>query len=100
VKGYSADVISDKDPQARFAQPFNAGTFAWFEAGAVDDNGGPHNDGLPAGLTFVSATGSGATYQIQPANANNVLQLSAGQSGTLTLTTPAGIAPRRVLLTC
>jgi hypothetical protein len=89
VTGYSADVISDQDSSARFAQPFHAGTFAWFESGAVDDNGVQHDDGLPAGLTFVSATGSGATYQIQPANANNVLQVSAGQTGTLTLTTPA-----------
>jgi plastocyanin len=89
VTGYSADVISDMDPSARFAQPFHAGTFAWFEAGAVDDNGTQHNDGLPAGLIFLSATGSGAIYQIQPANANNVLQLSAGQTGTFMLTTPA-----------
>jgi hypothetical protein len=44
---------------------------------------------LPAGLSFVSATGSGATYQIQPANGANVLQLSAGNTGTLILTTPA-----------
>jgi hypothetical protein len=89
LTGYSADVISDKDPSTRFAQPFHGGMFAWFEAGAVDDNGTAHNDGLPAGLTFVSATGSGATYQIQPANATNVLQLGAGQTGTLTLATPA-----------
>jgi hypothetical protein len=54
----------------------------------VDDDGTPHTDGLPAGLTFISITGSRATYQLQPANANNVLQLSAGQTGTLTLTTP------------
>src|SRR5262249_7899867 len=45
--------------------------------------------GLPAGLSFLSATGSRARYQLQPANANNVLQISAGQTGTLTLTTPA-----------
>jgi DNA-binding beta-propeller fold protein YncE len=89
LTGYSADVISDKDPAARFAQPFHAGTFTWFEAGAVDDGGTPHQDGLPAGLPFVGATGSGATYQIQPANGANVLQLSAGNTGTLTLTTPA-----------
>jgi DNA-binding beta-propeller fold protein YncE len=86
VTGYSADVISDKDPSVRFAQPMGASTFAWFESGAVDDSGTQHNDGLPAGLTFASATGSGATYQIQPPNANNVLQLSAVQTGTLTLT--------------
>lgn len=89
VTGYGTDVISDKDPWARFAQPFHAGTFAWFEAGAVDDNGTQHDDGLPAGLNFVSATGSGAMYQLQPPNASNVLQLSAGQTGTLTLATPA-----------
>ena len=89
VTRYSADVISDIDPQARFAQPFNSGTFAWFEAGAVDDDGTQHTDGLPAGLTFVSATGSNATYQIQPANGSSVLQLSAGQTGTLMLMTPA-----------
>jgi sugar lactone lactonase YvrE len=89
VTGYSADVICDIDPMARFAQPFNGGTFAWFEAGAVDDSGAEHDDGLPAGLAFLSATGSGAVYEFQTANAANVLQLSAGQTGTLTLTTPA-----------
>src|SRR5262249_17058946 len=36
---------------------------------------------------FVSATGSGVTYQVQPPNASNVLQLSAGTTGTLRLTT-------------
>jgi hypothetical protein len=97
VTGYSADVIGDKDASARFAQPFNGGTFAWFESGAVDDNGAPHNDGLAAGLTFVSATGSHATYQIQPANANNVLQLSAGQTGTLTLTMAASYSTLYIL---
>jgi hypothetical protein len=79
--GYSADVISDKDASARFAQPFHGGTSAWFESGAVDDNGAQHNDGLPAGLSFVSATDSRATYQIQPANAANVLQLAAARRG-------------------
>jgi lysophospholipase L1-like esterase len=97
VTGYSADVICDKGASARFAQPFDSGTFAWFEAGAVDDSGAQHNDGLPAGLTFVSATGSRATYQIQPSNANSVLQLGAGQTGTLTLTTPAAYTTLYVL---
>jgi hypothetical protein len=97
VTGFSADVISDKDPAARFAQPFQAGTFAWFEAGAVDDNGTAHNDGLPAGQTFLSATGSRATYQLQPANANNVLQLGAGQTGTVTFTTPTAYSTLYVI---
>jgi hypothetical protein len=98
VTGFSADVISDKDASARLAQPFHGGTFAWFEAGAVDDDGTSHNDGLPAGLTFLSATGSRATYQLQPANANNVLQLGAGQTATLTLTTPAAYSTLYVLV--
>jgi hypothetical protein len=89
VLGCSTDVISDKDPSVRLAQPLSASTFAWFEAGAVDDTGVQHNDGLPAGVSFVSATGSQATYQLQLAHANNVLQLGAGQTGSLTLTTPA-----------
>jgi DNA-binding beta-propeller fold protein YncE len=97
LTGFSADLISDINPQMRFAQPFNSGTFAWFESGAVDDNGVQHNDGLPAGLTFVSATRSNVTYQIQPANASNVLQLGAGQTGTLTLTTPASYSTLYVL---
>jgi hypothetical protein len=97
VTGYSADVISDKDPAARFAQPFHGGTFAWFEAGAMDDAGVQHHDGLPAGLTFTSATGSDTTYQIQAANAHSVLQLSAGHTGTLTLTRPAAYSTLYVI---
>jgi lysophospholipase L1-like esterase len=97
VTGYSVDVISDKDSSARLAQPFDSGTFAWFEAGAVDDGGTQHDDGLPAGLTFVSATGSAATYQLQPANVNNVLQVSAGQTSRLTLTPPAAYSTLYVL---
>jgi hypothetical protein len=97
LTGFSADVISDKDASARFAQPFGAGTFAWFESGAVDNDGAAHQDGLPAGLSFVSATGSRATYQLQPANAKNVLQLGAGQTGTLTLTTPAAYSTLYVI---
>jgi hypothetical protein len=97
VTGFNADVISDKDASARFAQAFHAGRFAWFESGAMDDDRAQHNDGLPAGLNFVSATGSRATYQLQPANAKNVLQLGAGQTGTLTLTTPAAYSTLYVL---
>src|SRR5262249_53399207 len=44
LTGYSADVISDKDPSARFARPFQAGTFAWFESGGLDEDGAQHND--------------------------------------------------------
>jgi hypothetical protein len=100
VTGFSADVISDQDPSARFAQPFQAGAFAWFESGAVDDTGTAHQDGLPAGQTILSATGSRALYQLQPANTNNVLQLAAGQTGTLTLTTPVAYSSLYVIASC
>jgi CHRD domain len=86
--GYNADVISDQDRSIRFAQPFDANTFAWFQSGAVDDSGVQHDDGLPAGRSFTTASNSGAIYEIQPANNPNVLQLSPGRTGTLTLTTP------------
>jgi hypothetical protein len=97
LTGFSADVISDRDPSARFAQPFHSGTFAWFESGAVDNNGTAHDNGLPAGQIFLSATGSRATYQVQPANAKSVLQLSTGQTGTLTLTTPVAYSALYVI---
>jgi hypothetical protein len=96
--GYNADVISDADQNVRFAQLFDAGCCAWFEAGATDDAGNLHVDGLLAGSTFSSMTGSGVNYLIQPAVLNNVLQISnqaAAQaqgvppSGTMTLVSPA-----------
>jgi hypothetical protein len=98
LTGYNADVIIDIDQNVRFAQLFDAGCCAWFESGAVDDGGTEHDDGIPAGSTFASMTGSGVNYLIQPAVFNNVLQISnnsgaQGQgvpaSGTLTLLNPA-----------
>ena len=98
LTGYNADVITDIDQDVRFAQLFDAGCCAWFESGAVDDNGTEHDDGIPAGSTFASMTGSGVNYMIQPAVFNNVLQVSnntgaQGQgvppTGTLTLLSPA-----------
>jgi hypothetical protein len=97
LTGYHADVIIDVDQNVRFAQLFDAGCCAWFESGAVSDDGTEHDDGIPAGSTFASMTGSGVNYMIQPAVFNNVLQVSnaAGAqaqgvpaSGTLTLVTP------------
>jgi hypothetical protein len=73
VTGYNAAVIAGVDPAVRSAQPFDSATFAWFESGAIDDNGVQHQDGLPVVSTFTSATGRGAAYQIQPADGNNVL---------------------------
>jgi hypothetical protein len=98
LTGYNADVITDSNLSVRYAQLFDSGCCAWFESGAVDNNGLEHDDGIPAGSSFQSMTGSGVNYLIQPAIFNNVLQVSnapAAQaqgvpdSGTLTLLTPA-----------
>jgi hypothetical protein len=97
VSGFNADVIIDKDPTARHSQSFNGQEMAWFEAGAVDDNGVPHYDGLPAGQTFPSATGTGVVYALQPAAVNNVLRIARTESGTLTLNTPAPYSVLAVL---
>jgi hypothetical protein len=89
VSGWNADVIIDKDPTARHAQSFDGNQIAFFEAGAVDDEGGEHDDGLPAGQTFNSATGSGVVFAIQPAAGNNVLRMARTESATLVFDTPA-----------
>jgi hypothetical protein len=95
--GYNADVIIDLDVNVRFAQLFDKSCCAWFESGAVDDGGMEHDDGIPAGSTFTSMTGSGVNYLIQPAVNNNVLQISNDvgaqaqgvlASGTLSLLNP------------
>src|SRR5207245_8586378 len=53
VTGYSADVISDKDPSARFALPIHVGTFAWFESGAVRSEERRVGKGCGAGAVWV-----------------------------------------------
>jgi hypothetical protein len=62
----------------------------------VDDNGNQHDDGLPAGQAIASLSNL-ATYQFQPANGNNVLQLFSEQTGTLTLANPAAYRTLYVL---
>jgi hypothetical protein len=98
LTGYNTDVITDLNQSVRFAQLFDQGCCGWFESGAVDDQGTEHDDGIPAGSTFASMTGSGVNYMIQPAIFNNVLQVSNADdaqaggtpaTGTLTLLTPA-----------
>jgi hypothetical protein len=98
LTGYNTDVITDLNQNVRFAQLFDSGCCGWFESGAVDDSGTEHDDGIPAGSTFASMTGSGVNYLIQPAIFNNVLQVSNDPNaqaqgvpaiGTLTLLNPA-----------
>jgi hypothetical protein len=95
--GYNRDVIADLNQTVRFVQLFDQSCCAWFESGAIDDDGMEHDDGIPAGSSFQSMSGSGVTYLIQPAIYNNVLQVSNAAdaqatgiqaSGTLTLVNP------------
>lgn len=61
------------------------------------------NIGLPAGKTFQSALHSTTTFQIQPANGNNLLLLGGfvspapSSSGTLTFTAPTLVSELAVL---
>jgi hypothetical protein len=89
VTGYNVDVITDRDTNVRFAQKLGDVCCAWFESGAIDDVGTEHDNGLAAGTTFESRTASGVVYLILPAVLNNALQLRPGETGTLTLGTPA-----------
>jgi hypothetical protein len=89
VTGFNADVIVDANLSARVAHTYDGNPIAWFEAGAVDDLGVQHNDGVPAGQNVTSATGSGVVYAIQPAAGNNILRIARTEDGTLTLNTPA-----------
>src|SRR5262245_54205503 len=75
VTGWNADVVLDADMSSRYAITMDNGSCCFYEAGALDDAGTERDDGLPAGQTFVSATGSGTVYQLQPAKGNNALQL-------------------------
>src|SRR5207244_2402339 len=89
MTGWNADVILDVDMSARYAITMDNGSCCFFEAGALDDAGTERDDGIPAGQTVVSGTGSGAVYQLQPANGNNALPLFHRRTATLTLATPA-----------
>jgi hypothetical protein len=83
LAGWNTDGITDTNLAARSTQPLDDGCCAFFESGAVDDNGVEHDDGIPAGSSFQSLTGSGVTYLIQPAIGNNMLQIgNPTQTGT------------------
>ena len=87
LSGFNSDVISDANASIRFAQSFDAENDAWYENGTAG-----YLDGLPANSDFVSATGSGVVYHLQPADANNILALGGRApfpwTGMLVLTAP------------
>jgi hypothetical protein len=91
---YNADIVTDANTALRFATAADIGTADWFEAGAIDDNGVQHSDGLTAG-NFTSAftnsvTGGHTVFQLQPFNHNNSLLLKypSSNTGTLSFATP------------
>lgn len=69
-----------------FGQPEN---WTWVEAGTYTDSNGLEQTipGMVAG-THASLTGNGS-FTFQPFDQNNVVGLNGGESGTLTLVTPA-----------
>ena len=91
VSGFNSNIVasSPTDLVVR-ADPFgqNGAATSWFSAGAVDNFGVTHPDGLPMGTTFVSAAsnGGGTVFQLQPVNSNNNLRLGDGHAGVGTLT--------------
>lgn len=105
LTGYDTDVIIDADKSVRFANAFDGGAgseggTAWYENGATDDRGVLRDDdGLTLNAPIVSATGSGATYQLQPANGKNSLRLDGfnDTTKTLTLVTPAAYSQLFIL---
>jgi hypothetical protein len=95
VAGFNRDVVTDANKSIRFASPVDIGTADWFEAGAIDDGGTQHFDGLVAG-SLTSAltnpvTGGQTVFQLQPFNGNNalLLQYPAANTGTLSFVTPS-----------
>jgi hypothetical protein len=98
VTGWNTDVILDADITTRFAIAADNGNCTFFESSAVGGDGVQRDDGLPAGMTFLSLTGN-AIYQLQPANGNNVLQLYHLERSTLTLVTPAAYSQLFVIAT-
>lgn len=95
LTGFNADIVTDANVSRRFAQPADRGRAAWVEAGAVDDGGKLHTDGLPPG-EFTSASvntvnGVHTLFALQPFQGSNALQLHYPDRNTaaLTLASPA-----------
>jgi hypothetical protein len=86
VLGFNEDVVTEAGA-APFAHRFDGWQASLIEQGAKDKNGRTATVGLPPSRNFVSATGSGVTYFLQPYNANNALRMGDGdpQSGTMSV---------------
>jgi hypothetical protein len=101
--GYNLDVITDANTAVRFASPADIGTADWFEAGAVDDGGTVHNDGLVAGTLTSgftnSVTGGHTLFQLQPFDGNNTLEMRfpSANTASLALTAPRAYSSLAIL---
>lgn len=78
VSGFNEDVVAPINGPA-FLHEFDVRSAVWIE------NGYHGAVGLPSSRTFVSATGSGAVYHLQPYDAKNVLRMGDDNpfSGTM-----------------
>ena len=86
VSGFNEDVVTEIGATP-FAHRFDGWGASLIEQGARDRTGRVATVGLPPSRQFVSATGSGVTYFLQPYNAANALRMGDGdpQTGTMTV---------------
>ncbi len=86
ISGFNEDVVTEVGTSP-FAHRFDGWGASLIEQGATDKNGRVANVGLPPSRQFVSATGSGATYFLQPYDAPNALRMGDGdpQTGTMSV---------------
>jgi hypothetical protein len=84
VSGFNEDVVTEVGASP-FAHRFDGWQASLVEQGAKDASGRVAIVGLPPSRTFISASGSGVVYDLQPYNAVNALRMGDNdpQSGTM-----------------
>jgi hypothetical protein len=89
VSGFNEDVVSESGPTP-FAHRFDHYGASLLEQGVRDANGQIATVGMPVSRTFVSQTGSGVTYELQPYDANNALRMGDDDPATGTMMVTPG----------
>ena len=89
LSGFNEDIVTEIGASP-FAHRFDGWGASLIEQGATDKSGRTATVGLPPSRQFVSATGSGVTYFLQPYDADNALRMGDGDSQTGTMTVVAG----------
>jgi parallel beta-helix repeat protein len=100
VTGFNYDVIVDNVLNGTVSNLRNHDMDGWgysFYASGFSSGSTPSQNGLPADGKILSRTGT--TYQFQPWNQNNALWLNAGDTGTITLTSPHKFEKIKIALT-